>query len=186
MAKRNNRVRSSVCGDPEEINQILDEEFNPVKTELEGMSAKELLESFAEYYYSNNRSVQPLGRHIDSFLEQFNPVKIENQEIEDERPKVKTTAAFDNSRLEFLRMTIGPVQNFYQTLGNVLYSLSMRVDSLHEEVIKQRVKQGLYEDYLKYTVEQNRVVTLDEFLDYLRIREEKVKRERDEAKTDKE
>ncbi len=180
MAKRNNRVRSSVC-DPEEIDEILDKEFNPVKVKLEGMSAKELLESFAEYYYSNNRSVQPLGRHIDHFLEQFNPVKSETEQPQSE---IKTTAAFDNSRLEFLRMTIGPVQNFYQTLGNILHSLSLRVDSLHEQVIKNKVKQGLYEDYLKYTAEQNRIVTLDEFFDYCRIREEKVKKERDEAKTD--
>jgi hypothetical protein len=137
MAKRNNRVRSSVC-DPEEINQIIDEEFNPVK--------------------------------------------LENEELQPEQPKIKTTAAFDNSRLEFLRMQIGPVQNFYQTLGNILYSLSLRVDNLQEEVIKNRVKQGLYEDYLKHTAEQNRIVTLDEFFDYLRIREENVRQEREASK----
>ena len=119
MAKRNNRVRSSVVGDPEEINEILDQEFNPVKTQTE----------------------QPQPE-----------IKTYSERSEDS--ELVKTAAFDNSRLEFLRMTIGPVQNFYQTLGNILFSLSTRVDSLHEEVIKQRVKQDLYEDYLKHTVEQ--------------------------------
>ena len=73
--------------------------------------------------------------------EEFNPVKEETEQPQPEQPKVKTTAAFDNSRLEFLRMQIGPVQHFYETLGNILYSLSMRLDVAEAkiEVLKVRL-----------------------------------------------
>lgn len=187
MAKRNNRVRSSVVGDPEEINRVLDQEFNPVKEENlvtpshEGVkTVKQLLESFAEYYYSNNRSVQPLGLHIDSFLEQFNPVKIET---EPEQPKVKTTAAFDNSRLEYLRMQIGPVQNFYQTLGNILFSLSMRLDVAEGRLYTAELKNKMYDEYAVLIATEGRIVSMDEF----KIHWEKLQKEKgNETKTDKE
>ena len=127
MAKRNNRVRSSVVGDEVEINRLLDGEFNPVKTENERkkISAYDFLYSFVEYFANDER--QP-GECINSFLDNFDDPRVETQEPQPEQPEVKTTAAYDNSRLEFLRMQIGPVQSFYQTLGNILFSLSMRLD----------------------------------------------------------
>ena len=100
-----------------------EQEFNPVKMSNEEFlksSAKEFLKSFVEYFASDER--QP-HECIDTFLNHW-----EDTRSQPEEPKVKTTAAFDNSRLEFLRMTTGPVQNFYQTLGNILYSLSIRLD----------------------------------------------------------
>lgn len=92
--------------------------------------------------------------------QEFNPVKTETEQLQPEQPKVKTTAAFDNSRLEFLRMQIGPVQNFYQTLGNILYSLSMRLDvaeakveSLKTQLDQMSLERELYKRYLEYCQE---------------------------------
>jgi hypothetical protein len=137
-------VRSSVC-DPEEINQIIDEEFNPVKSE--------------------------------------------NEEPQPEQPGIKTTAAFDNSRLEFLRMQIGPVQNFYQTLGNILYSFTMRLDvaeakieSLKASLDQLQLERALYKRYLEYCNENKLVASGEGFVDFIR---EYAEEEQSEIEADK-
>lgn len=147
---------------------------------MEVVTGRELLVEFAKYL-EGAPDEKRVEEYIDSFLEEFNPVNIPQPE----QPKIKTTGGYDSSRLEFLKMQIGPVQNFYQTLGNILLSLSIRLDNVEEYILKAKIKQGLYEDYLKYTTEQGRLVKLDEFLDYIRTKEETVRRERSEAKADK-
>lgn len=70
----------------------------------------------------------PVGdpEEIDRIIEEeFNPVKSKGSEI-------KKTASFDNARLEYMRMQIGPVQNFYTTLGNILLSFDERLRILEE------------------------------------------------------
>jgi hypothetical protein len=144
MAKRNNKSRLFV-GDPEEINEMLDKEFNPVKAE--------------------------------------------NEQPQPEQPGIKTTAAFDNSRLEFLRMQIGPVQNFYQTLGNILYSFTMRLDvaeakieSLKASLDQLQLERALYKRYLEYCNENKLVASGEGFVDFIR---EYAEEEQSEIEADK-
>lgn len=159
------------------------QEFNPVKTKLEGMSVRELLHQFGSYYASSKESFYD---SIDPFLEQFNPVKTE---VEQPQPEIKTTAAFDNSRLEFLRMTIGPVQNFYQTLGNILYSFTMRLDvaeakieSLKVQLDASILERRLYHKYLEECSKNSLVCSVDGFIKFIsEYSEEKP----DATKTDK-
>lgn len=113
----------------------------------------------------------------------FNPVKPES---EPEQPKVKTTAAFDNSRFEFLRMQIGPVQNFYQTLGNILFSLSMRLDVAEAKVENLKgfydqltLERALYKRYAEYCKESNLQWSEPGFVEFIR---EYAKEEEDAAK----
>lgn len=157
MAKRNNRVRSSVVdsrevGDPEEIDKIINGEFNPVKSKLAGMTVKEVLESFAEYYSNDARTMPEC---IDSFLDSM------DEQVEES--KIKKTLPYDRSRIEFLRMQIGPVQQFFMTLGNVLFSASERIGSLEQQVYTLSLKDKMMEEYNVLCAAQGRVVSMDEF-----------------------
>lgn len=133
--------RAEFVGKKPFTERYMPEEFNPVKTKLVDPTG----EYVGEVKENPDGSKEFVGK-------KFNPVKTEipTHHIETHTPKlneeqpepqIKTTAAFDNSRLEFLRMQIGPVQNFYQTLGNILYSLSMRLDVAEAkiEVLKVRL-----------------------------------------------
>lgn len=163
MAKRS-RVRSSVVDDHDrEIDQMFDdEEFNPVKKPtLDGMSAKELLESFVEYFAADER--QP-HECIGTFLDLFGVAK---------EAQIKKTHSFDRARLEFLRMQIGPVKNFFQTLDNVLVSVSERLAVFEEELLKLKVKEQLRGQYLEWMAEQGAFGTIDQFIVYLKESEEK-------------
>lgn len=117
--------------------------------------------------------------------EEFNPVKQEIDEPQPEQPGIKTTAAYDNSRLEFLRMQIGPVQSFYQTLGNILFSLSMRLDvaevkieNLKAHLDQVILERQLYKRYLEYCEENKLFGSSKGFVDFIR---EYAKEEEDEA-----
>lgn len=122
--------------------------------------------------------------------EEFNPVKQEIDEPQPEQPGIKTTAAYDNSRLEFLRMQIGPVQSFYQTLGNILFSLSMRLDVAEAKIESLKVhldtavlERTLFHKYLQYCKENGLQWSEPGFVEFIRAYAEE---KEDETKTDKE
>jgi hypothetical protein len=139
-------------------------------------------------------SSEEINQIIDK---EFNPVKIENQEPQLEQPemteavlseaKIKTTAAFDNSRLEFLRMQIRPAESFFGTLGNILFSFGMRLDiaeakieNLKSSLDQLNLERALYKRYLEYCKENDLIGSGEGFVDFIR---EYAKEEESETKT---
>lgn len=152
MAKRNNKHVE--VGDPEEIDKIIGGEFNPVKSKLAGMTVKQVLESFVEYAASDSR---PMDESIDTFLDSMDVDRYP------EESKIKKTLPYDRSRIEFMRMQIGPVQQFFMTLGNVLFSMSERLGAIESDVLKIKVKDEMKEEYLSYSQQKGGLVSLEEF-----------------------
>lgn len=120
--------------------------------------------------------------------QEFNPVKTEIEEPQPEQSKVETTATFDNSRLEFLRMQIGPVQNFYQTLGNILFYFSTRLDVAEAKVENLKrfydqltLERALYKRYAEYCKENGLQWSEPGFVEFIR---EYAKEEENETKTE--
>lgn len=107
-------------------------------------------------------------KEIDQIMDgEFNPVKDVPEE-----PEIKKTYSFDRARLEFLRMQIGPVKNFFQTLDNVLVSISERLGVFEEELLKLKLKEQLRGQYIEWMVKQDKFATIDQFIVHLKETEE--------------
>lgn len=114
----------------EEINETIEQKFNPVKSE-------------------SNRSRSERGTSEDG-----EPPK---------ESEVKKELPYDRARLEFLRITIGPVQNFYTTLGNILLSISERLAKVEDRLYAVELKDKMHEEYALLIASEGRFVSMEEF-----------------------